>query len=89
MASAQGTFQDLDFEQASTSLGYTSATLFPGWQLYMGTTPTTFVGYDQSPLSTPLISLWDNGTGYTPIQGNYTAILASASGGGDPAHYNG
>ncbi|HEY3854008.1 MAG TPA: hypothetical protein VGO67_06415 [Verrucomicrobiae bacterium] len=84
-AKGQGAFQDLDFEEANPGTG-TSAALFPGWQMYIGTTPTTFVYYDDFGLSTPSISLWDDKTGFQPIQGNYTAELASASI-GDPGSF--
>ena len=83
---SQGTFQNLDFEQANltgfspmSSVPTTSA--FPGWQAFINTVQASDVYYDTEALSTPGIAIWDEKTGYTPIQGNYTAFLQAAADG--------
>jgi len=82
LARAQGTFQDLDFEEANPSAvvaGNSAAALFPGWQVLVGGTPTTSVGDDVVTIGAPGVEIWDNKNGYTPLQGNYTAFLQSAT----------
>jgi hypothetical protein len=89
-ASAQGTFQDLDFEEAKIvpdggGYGYLSAAdAFPGWQLALNGSPLSDSNFSLDGLSLggAEISLIDNNTGfpyYSPgaIQGNYSAILFS------------
>jgi hypothetical protein len=71
---AQGTFQNLDFEEANPTAGYTLAALFPGWQAFYNSTPVSVVGYDDESLGVALLSI-NNGA---LIQGSYTAFLQSA-----------
>jgi hypothetical protein len=83
-ALAQGTFQDLDFEQATIvplGNGISAASAFPGWQTLIGTTPTSVVYLDGKSAGSPLISLVNNdpSEGLAPLQGNYSAYLISAS----------
>jgi hypothetical protein len=82
IAYSQGTFQDLDFEQATIvrlGTGYSAASAFPGWQTLIGTTSTSVVLYDAVSIGAPDIAIIDDKTGYVPIQGNYTAYLMSAT----------
>src|ERR1700728_340433 len=76
---AQGTFQNLDFEEANPALGNSAATLMPGWQVFIGNSSTSTIGYDAQALSVAAVSIWDDKTGYMPIQGNFTAFLQSAT----------
>jgi hypothetical protein len=79
---AQGTFQDLNFEGAvitGSGGNYSAASAFPGWQVYIGTTATTVVGYDGVSIGAPAVAIIDDKTGYVPIQGNYTAYLMAAT----------
>jgi hypothetical protein len=79
---SQGTFQDLNFEDAVIArlgTGYSAASAFPGWQVLIGTTPTSVVGYDGLSIGAPAIAIIDDLTGYVPIDGNYTAYLMASS----------
>jgi hypothetical protein len=77
-ALGQGTFQNLNFEEANPAAGHTLATLFPGWQAFYNSTPVSVVGYDDESTGAALLSIQDDKAGYMPIQGNYTAFLQSA-----------
>jgi hypothetical protein len=95
--SAQGTFQNLDFEQASIPPGTRPSPsvpisgALPDWSAYFtsGTTvyPQTSVGYDVLTAGGNNISLVDSSAGYGvgPIQGNYSVMLFS---GGDNPYYS-
>ena len=76
---SQGTFQDLNFEEANPGAGSSAPNLFPGWQVFYGSTQGSVVGYDTVSTGGALISIQDDKYGYVPIQGNYTAFLQSAS----------
>jgi hypothetical protein len=76
---AQGTFQNLDFEDANPVLGNGVSTLMPGWEVFIGNSSTSTVGYDALSLGAPAVTVWDDKTGYSPLQGNYTAFLQSAT----------
>ncbi|HEY3857009.1 MAG TPA: hypothetical protein VGO67_21710 [Verrucomicrobiae bacterium] len=81
-AFAQGTFKNLDFEQANPAGGNTTAALFPGWTVYFGSVQQSFAAYDPSVGdSQPSIYLGDDKTGGQPFQGNYYAFLQSAANG--------
>jgi hypothetical protein len=83
---AQGTFQDLDFEEATVS-GYQPVSVvpttaaFPGWEVYStgagGTTPLSSVWYDGVSLGGAAVSIIDNYPpfGLSPLDGNYSAFL--------------
>ena len=83
---SQGTFQNLDFEQANLS-GFSPMSVvptidaFPGWQAFFNTTPQSSVSYDALSAGAPVIAIVDDEIGYTPIQGNYTAFLEAAANG--------
>jgi hypothetical protein len=72
---SQGTFQDLDFEQANpvgVGNAYPTTSCFPGWQVFYGTTPISVVGLDLFSLGATTVSL------ITPphaIDGNYSVDL--------------
>jgi hypothetical protein len=79
---AQGTFQDLYFEQATIvplGSGYSAASAFPGWQAIYGTTPTSIVGLDAISIGAAEISLVNDNPseGLVPLQGNFSAYLFS------------
>jgi hypothetical protein len=80
---SQGTFQDLDFENAvieRLGTAYSAAAAFPGWQVLIGTTPTSTVFYDDVSIGAPNVSIIDDKTGYVPIDGNnFTAYLQGAT----------
>ena len=81
-AYSQGTFQDLDFENATLvplGPGYSAASAFPAWECLVGTTPTTVVYLDARPLGSAEVSLINNNPseGAAPLQGNYSASLFS------------
>ncbi len=74
-------FQDLDFEEA-TLVGsgfYSASAAFPGWQVLIGTTPTSEVVYDALSTGGAEVSITDDKNGFVPIQGSYTAFLFASS----------
>jgi hypothetical protein len=83
-APSQGTFENLDFENANAT-GFTPPTTipavdaFPGWDVLIGTTPTSVVAYDALSIGGPAVAIIDGTTGFVPIQGNYTAYLMASS----------
>jgi hypothetical protein len=92
-AQAQGTFQNLDFEDASipvstainSSIPISEA--LPDWSAYFTTgSPVdnvTQINYDAISLGGPVISVIDaNAPVFAPLQGNYSAFLF---GGGNPS----
>jgi hypothetical protein len=76
-ANGQGSFQDLNFEEANPvsvgNGGYSTGSALPGWQVFIGTTPISEIGIDAMPLSTSTVSLW-NSYDYV-IDGNYSLLL--------------
>jgi hypothetical protein len=80
----QGTFQNLDFEQANTT-GYSpesslpSVDAFPGWATLVGGTPVSTVGYDNPTLAAAGIELVGPSEA---IQGNYSPVLEGSPYGG-------
>lgn len=79
---AQGTFQNLDFEQANlhpsqsgTFVGVNVAV--PGWALYYGTVPQTQLVYNEMAAGSTSAAIIDNnGVGiYQRIEGNYSLLL--------------
>jgi hypothetical protein len=75
IGSSQGTFQDLNFEEAtlvpSGLGGYSAASAFPGWQLYIGENPDQSVVLNGASAGGAEISIVNN----NPIQGSYSAAL--------------
>ncbi len=89
VASAQSSFQDLNFEDANPVPyqgppgGATTASAFPGWEALYGTTPTPSVAYDTISAGSAQITLVDNNVSddlFPPLQGKYSALLDSALG---------
>jgi hypothetical protein len=83
---AQGTFQNLDFEQANPVKGtpapfYTAASCFQGWTCYLGQTPVTLVTYDAEALGDANISLMGPNDLYGPpaLQGQYMVDLQAGA----------
>jgi hypothetical protein len=80
---SQGTFQNLDFEDANTSAfspaDIPSADAFPGWETLVGGMEVSSVGYDALSIGGAAIAIIDDKTGYVPIQGTYTAYLMASS----------
>jgi hypothetical protein len=83
-ALAQGTFQNLDFEQASIvplpgdNLGIfiVASDALPHWVVYGGSSPVGYVIYNTVSLGTPIVSLHDSAsTIIQPLEGNYSAAL--------------
>jgi hypothetical protein len=94
-ASAQGTFQDLDFESASIPSGtpkgsaFPVSEAFPGWTAFFITDTGTYsqqeVNYDAISLGGVTISIVDMNfpiSAWGPYQGKYSAFLW---GGGQPS----
>ncbi len=83
-ASAQGTFQDLNFEEATippgTTYSVSVANALPGWTLDYGDTPQTQIGYDDQSLGGTAAFLTGKGTYLPAIDGNFSIELY---GGGD------
>jgi hypothetical protein len=79
---AQGTFVNLNFESANSSVlgtnqfgGVVSATqALPGWTVYVGGVQTSRVYYNEVPLGSVGVGLVGPGSG-PAIQGSYTAFL--------------
>jgi hypothetical protein len=79
---AQGTFQDLNFEQAAIvplGTGISAGSAFPGWQEFYGSIPTSVVSYDAATIGAANIAIVDDKSGYVPFQGNYMAFLEGAT----------
>lgn len=78
---AQGTFQNLNFEQANPvpagnpypSFNVTTASALPGWTVYYGSSQQAQVAYDTESLGATQVSL--EGVGYGAIDGNYSVFL--------------
>jgi hypothetical protein len=81
---SQGTFQNLDFEEANTS-GYgptgdiPSAAAFPAWETLVGGVQVSSVGYDAPTLAAAGMYIVDSPGA---IQGNYSAVLEGSPFGG-------
>jgi len=80
---AQGTFQNLDFEQANivplggsdTNEVEASAAL-PGWTVYLGGSSVNYVLYDTVSLGSPAVSIQDSLSPVAqPLQGSYSVVL--------------
>jgi hypothetical protein len=78
---AQGTFQNLDFEEATVPLSsfgdYSVASALPDWSVYYGTAQQTEVLVNATPLDAPTVTLW---TSDAPIiggiiDGNFSAFM--------------
>src|SRR5947209_12500351 len=83
----QGTFQNLNFENATIVLdpaspyypyAVISATAVPGWTAYVGATPQSDLLYNTLPLSSGAVSIYD-----TPsvLQGRYSLFLEGSTSG--------
>jgi hypothetical protein len=87
----QGTFRNLDFEQATIVFDPTSpsapyavyaSNAIPGWTAYLGTTPQPDIIYDTITLGSAAVSIHDtNDTHYPVLQGVYDILLQPFSGG--------
>lgn len=82
-AKAQGTFQNLDFEQANivpvggsdTNLVEASAAL-PYWSVYVNSNPQTSILYDTATAGGPAVSIQDSLSPVAQVlQGNYSVLL--------------
>jgi hypothetical protein len=96
-ASAQGTFQNLDFEDATiapTPVGgfdnvqVDPSQVFPGWTVGGN---KTFVLYNNETLGSPAVDLvgpnFPNGLGLTPLQGSYSVMMEYFGGSGPPFNF--
>ena len=83
-ASAQGTFENLDFEQAKVDfipggLGWIYATnALPGWTVYFNGTPQQYASYNG--VNAPAVAgiLDSNNIGLLPFDGKFSAILGGS-----------
>jgi hypothetical protein len=80
-AQAQGTFQNLDFEQANpistgTPNVVTAASALPGWTVVIDGIQQTVVGYDFLSTGGPGVSLI--GPGFGPLDGNYSVSMTGS-----------
>jgi hypothetical protein len=86
-AFGQGTFQNLDFEQANPiplGVPYIVATTngLPGWTTYLGNSQSSEILYDTISLGGAAISLHDSAShSFQPIQGNYSVFLQGSGAG--------
>jgi hypothetical protein len=84
LARAQGTFQNLDFEDANTT-AFTpprlipAADAFPAWEALVGGMQVSSVGYESPTLYAAGLNLVGS---QEAIQGNYSAVLESSPDGG-------
>src|SRR5436190_24286053 len=85
---AQGTFQNLGFENSTVPPNTPNNTLvtfssaFSGWIGYFDATPATMARYNSINLGTPGFSLLtsnSNLSGFEPFAGRYTAVLQGGS----------
>jgi hypothetical protein len=80
-AVAQGTFQDLDFEEANPvfvgnpSLLVTVASALPGWSVYYGSVQQTEIAYNVLGTGATLVELMGPGSSPPAIDGNYCVVL--------------
>jgi len=82
---AQGTFQNLNFEQANPiysdyPLYVTAASALPYWTVYYGNVQQTQITYDATSTGSTLVSLIGPGGSsgfppFAPIDGNYSVVL--------------
>ena len=88
IAKAQGTFGNLDFESANVSQYTPASTVpisdaLPGWAGFLGGTPVSTAWYDANSLAGASIAVIDSGLashGYSPLSGNYSALLFGEGG---------
>jgi hypothetical protein len=83
-ALAQGTFQNLDFEEStvpqdSQTNVVSSLNAFPGWSVYVSTNQQTFVGFNNGCFGSTCVSLLgtngDRILGYRSLEGGFSALL--------------
>jgi hypothetical protein len=78
-ATAQGTFQDLNFEEATippgTTYSLSVADAIPGWTLDYGSTPQTQIGYNDQSLGGTAAFLTGIGSYWPAIDGNFSIEL--------------
>jgi hypothetical protein len=80
---AQGTFQNLNFEQANPSPNapglVTSASALPDWAVSVGGIPQTQINYNDPSTGAPAVTListsYPFGGGLAPIDGTYSVLL--------------
>ena len=85
---AQGTFQNLDFEQATivstgTEPYVIASSAIPGWTAYIGNNPVDTLLYNTVTLGSAAISIHDNNDttfSLRPLQGNFSVILQHSTG---------
>jgi hypothetical protein len=82
-AYCQGTFQNLDFESANIPPGTLIGSILPVTNAFPGWAVTTQVGYDGFSAGGAIMSVIDTnpGGGFTPLQGQYSAMLFGGEGG--------
>ncbi|MCF7668400.1 MAG: hypothetical protein K9N48_01325 [Verrucomicrobia bacterium] len=89
LAQGQGTFKNLDFEQANIvpfngeinpSLIDASEAL-PYWTVYTGNKQDNYVVYDTYAVGSPAVSIHDYKSTLTPLQGSYSVGLQHSKGG--------
>jgi hypothetical protein len=89
VACAQGTFQNLDFEQAAivpTGPGIfplvEAAPALPHWTAYLGSTPLSIIVYNSISIGSPMVSIHDvMSPVVSTIQGSYSVALQHSVGG--------
>jgi hypothetical protein len=87
---AQGTFQNLNFEQANpvfvsgpdSPYDATTASALPGWTVLIGGVQQSVVTVNNPTLGAPWVSLVGPGThfGFSPIDGDYSVLLQGYAG---------
>jgi hypothetical protein len=93
---AQGTFQNLNFEEANPVIvdgspyypyGVTSASALPNWTVSIGGVPQTQIVENDPSLGAPSVMLAGPGDafGFPPIDGNYSVLLQGSFSSSVPA----
>lgn len=86
-AKAQGTFQNLDFEEANIiPIGgglpdyiIQASAALPNWTVYIGGSSVNYVVYDTVSLGSSEVSIHDSMSSRQPLQGNYSVVLQHSS----------
>jgi hypothetical protein len=78
-ATAQGTFENLDFEAANIPAGTSAGTTISASEGVPGWSASPYVVYDGASLGGAFVSIIDSKSPYGVLQGNYSVILFGGS----------
>jgi hypothetical protein len=83
----QGTFQNLNFEDATiVPIGsppyVVASSAIPGWTAYIGNTTVSSIAYNTVAIGSPMVSIHDSASSiFQPLQGSYAVALQHSVGG--------